>query len=137
MPHPLNTYIWRRSSPSVLHCASQVALVVKNLCRRRKRRGFNPWVRKLPWSRKWQPTPVFLLGESHGLEPTRFLCPWKFPGKNTGVGCHFLLQGSFLTQGLNPGLLHLLHWQVDSLPLCHLGSSMLCLVLTMYLLHKI
>ena len=28
----------------------------------------------------------------HGLQPTRFLCPWDFPGKNTGVGCHFLLQ---------------------------------------------
>ena len=47
---------------------------------------------------------------------------WDFPGKNTGVGCHFLLQGIFLTQGSNPHLLHLLHWQVDSLPLCHLGS---------------
>ena len=35
------------------------------------------------------------------------------PGKNTGVGCHFLLQGSFPIQGLN---LHLLHWQVESLP---------------------
>ena len=32
---------------------------------------------------------------------TRLLCPWDFPGKNTGVGCHFLLQGIFLTQGLN------------------------------------
>ena len=35
----------------------------------------------------------------HGLEPTRLLCPWDFPGKNTGVGCCFLLQGIFLTQG--------------------------------------
>ena len=34
------------------------------------------------------------------------LCPWNFPGKSTGVGCHYLLQGIFLTQGLNPGLLH-------------------------------
>ena len=32
--------------------------------------------------------------------------PWDFPGKNTGVGCHFLLQGTFPIQGLNPGLLH-------------------------------
>ena len=38
------------------------------------------------------------------------------PGKNTGVGCHFLLQGIFPTQGLN---LHLLHWQVGSLLLSH------------------
>ena len=38
--------------------------------------------------------------------------PRDFPGKNSGVDCHFLLQGSFLTQGLNPDVLH---WQVDSL----------------------
>ena len=50
----------------------------------------------------------------HGLLPTRLLCPWDFPGKNTGANCHFLLQGVFTTQGLN---LHLLHWQVESLPL--------------------
>ena len=50
------------------------------------------------------------------------LCPWNFPGKNTGVGCHFVLQGIFLTQGLNPHLLCLLPWQVDSLPLPHKGT---------------
>ena len=38
----------------------------------------------------------------HGLKPTRLLCPWHSPGKNTGVGCHSLLQGIFLIQGLNP-----------------------------------
>ena len=53
----------------------------------------------------------------HRLHSTRLLCPWDFPGKNTGVGCLFLLQGIFLTQGSNPSLLRLLHWQVDSLPL--------------------
>ena len=54
------------------------------------------------WRRKWQPTPVFLPGEKwkwsclvvsdsqwpHGLQPTRLLHPWDFPGKSTGVGCH-------------------------------------------------
>ena len=35
-------------------------------CRRQKRCGFNPWVRKIPWRRTWQPTPVFLPRESHG-----------------------------------------------------------------------
>ena len=55
----------------------------------------------------------------HGLEPARLLCPWHFPGKNTRVGCHFLLQGIFLTQGLNPCLLHC---QADSSPLLHLGN---------------
>ena len=44
------------------------------------------------------------------------------PGTNTGVGCHALLQGIFLTQGSNPGLLCFLHWQAGSLPLAHLGS---------------
>ena len=37
--------------------------------------------------------------EPHGLQATRLLCPWKSPGKNTGVGCHSFLQGIFLTQG--------------------------------------
>ena len=47
---------------------------------------------------------------THGLQPTRLLCPWDSPGKNIGVGCHALLQGIFLTQGLNPCVLHLLHY---------------------------
>ena len=42
-----------------------------------------------------------------------------FPGKNPGVGCHFLLQEILLTQGPNPGLLLLLHWRAHSFPLCH------------------
>ena len=46
----------------------------------------------------------------------RLPCPWNFPGKGTGVDCHFLLQGIFPTQGLNPGLLCLLQRQADSLP---------------------
>ena len=41
-----------------------------------------------------------------GLQPTRLLCPWDSPGQNTRVGCHFLLQGIFQTQGSNPDLLH-------------------------------
>ena len=49
-------------------------------------------------------------------------CPWDFPGENTGVGCHFLQQGLFLIQWLNPCPLHLLHWQADSLPLSHLDN---------------
>jgi len=49
--------------------ASQVALVVKKLLANAKdvkRQEFNPWVGKIPWRRAWQPTPVFLPGESHG-----------------------------------------------------------------------
>ena len=50
-----------------------------------------------------------------GLQPTRLLCPWYSPVKNTGVGCHSLLQEIFPTQGLNPYLLCLLYWQAGSL----------------------
>ena len=58
----------------------------------------------------------------HGLESARLLCPWDSPGKNIGAGCHFLLPGIFPTQGSNPCLLWLLHWQADSLPQSLLGS---------------
>ena len=46
------------------------------------------------------------------------------PGKNTGVGSHFLLQGIFPTQGSNLWLLRLLHWQEGSLPSVPLGGSL-------------
>ena len=58
--------------------------------------------------------------QPHRLQTTRLLCPWSFPGKDTGAGCHFLLQGIFLTQGWNPCLLCLLYWPAYSSPLCHL-----------------
>ena len=58
------------------------------------------------------------------LQPTRLLCPWDFPGKNTGVGCHFLLPGIFPTQGSNSRLLCLLHWQADSLHFVPPGKSL-------------
>ena len=54
-----------------------------------------------------------------GWQPTRFLLLWDSPGKNTGVGCHALLQGIFLTQGSNLHVLSLLQWQGGSLPQRH------------------
>ena len=51
--------------------------------------------------------------------------PWDFPGKNTGLGCNFLLQGTFLTQGLNLHLFCLLHWQEGSLSLAPRGKPSL------------
>jgi len=64
-------------------------------------------------------TSCLTLCDPIDCSPSRLLCPWNFSGKNTGVGCHFLLQGIFPTQESNP---HLLHWQLDSLPLSHQGS---------------
>ena len=63
-----------------------------------------------------QSCPMLL--RPHGLYGS-FLFSWNFPGNDSGVGCHFLLQGIFLTQGSNLGLLH---WQADSLPLSHQES---------------
>ena len=56
----------------------------------------------------------------HRLQPTRLLCPWETPGKNTGVSCHSLLQGIFLTQGSN---LRLLHYRQLLYCLNHQGST--------------
>ena len=61
--------------------------------------------------------------EPYELQPARLLCPWDSPGKNRGVGCHFLLQETFATQGSNSYLLCLLHCQVGSLPQSHLGNT--------------
>ena len=58
----------------------------------------------------------------HGVEPTRLLCPLDFPGKNTRVGCLFLLQGIFPTQRLNLRLLYcrqiLYHLSHQESPIC-------------------
>ena len=50
---------------------------------------------------KWSHSVVSNSLRPHVRQPTRLLCPWDFPGKSAGVGCHCLLQGIFLTQGLN------------------------------------
>ena len=49
--------------------------------------------------------------QPYGLQPVLLLSMWDSLGKITGVGCHFLLQGIYPTQGLNPRFLRLLHWQ--------------------------
>ena len=52
-------------------------------CRRRKRRRFNPWVGKIPWRMAWQPTPVFLPGESHGQRSLAGYSPWGHKESDT------------------------------------------------------
>ena len=76
----------------------------------------------LGWYRKWNCSVVCDSLWSHGLYPTRLLCPWNFSGKSTGVGCHFLLQWIFLTQGSNLGLLHC---RLTLYHLSHHGSPIL------------
>ena len=52
-------------------------------CRRRRTRGFDPWVQKIPWRRKWQPTPAFLPGESHGQRSLGGYSPWGLQESDT------------------------------------------------------
>ena len=59
----------------------------------------------------------------HELKRISLLCSWNIPGKNTGVGCHFLLEVIFPTQGLNLHLLCLLHCRWIHYPLNHQGNT--------------
>ena len=76
------------------HCrASQVVLAVKNLSANAgdiKRHRFDPWVRKSPWRRAWQPTPVFLPGKSHGQRSLTGYSPQGCRVRHTEVTYHAL-----------------------------------------------
>ena len=75
----------------------------------RKGRGTRDQIADICWiikkARMKLPNRVWSL-QYYGMWPTRLLHPWNFPGKRTGVGCHFLLQGIFPTQESNPSLPH-------------------------------
>ena len=70
--------------------------------------------------------------QANGLQPSRLLCPWNSPGKNTGVGCHSILQGIFPTQGLISGLLHC---RMILYRLSHQGSPVYCFMVYKVLLY--
>ena len=72
---------------SFLHCEDSLPNPVSNFwwlngkrsscqCKRHRRHSFNPWVRKSPWSRKWKPAPLLLLGKYHGQRALVGFCPW-------------------------------------------------------------
>ena len=71
--------------------------------------------------RKWRCSVISDSSWLHGLETIRLLSPWNFPGKSTGVGCHFLFHQIFPNQGSNPGLLHCRQMLYR---LSHQGSSL-------------
>ena len=57
-------------------------------CRRCNRHGFHPWVRRIPWRRAWQPTPVLLPGESHGQRSLAGYSPWGLKESDTTEHAH-------------------------------------------------
>ena len=75
---------------------------VKSICLECWRPGFNPWVGKIPWRRKWQPTPVLLPGESHGGRSLVGYSPWGRKESDMTEQLHSLTQWylqSWLTDG--------------------------------------
>ena len=75
--------------PPLLLETSLVAHTVKHLPTMR-RPGFNPWVGRISWRRKWQPTPLFLPGESHGQRSLVGYSPWGHKELDTTERLHFL-----------------------------------------------
>ena len=90
-------------------------------------RFFTNWAMRESDKWKWSHSGMSNSLQPHGLQPTSLLRPWDFPGKNTGVGCHFLLQRIFSTQGHN---LHFLlgrqilyHWATWEAHMTHMGDQ--------------
>ena len=69
-------------------------------CKRCKSQTFDPWVGNIPWRRKWQPTPVFLPGESHGQRSLAGYSPWNSWGLLTWLGPLCLLIAWFVSAQL-------------------------------------
>ena len=70
-------------------------------CRRLKICGLDPWVRKIPWRRKWQPTPVLLPGEAHGQRGLVGYSPWGHRESDTPDHTHTPHFGPFIKDRVN------------------------------------
>ena len=86
--------------------ASLVAQMVKHLSAMQKP-GFNPWVGKIPWRKKWQPTPVFLPGKSHGQKSPVGYSPWGCKESDMTERLHFT---STEVKWLGKSLFPMLHY---------------------------
>ena len=94
--------------------------------RRCKRHGFNPWVRKISWRRKWQPTPIFLSGKSPGQRSLAGYSPWGHKSVRHNLATK--QQQSFTTRKAAP-----VHFRMLNIPgLCppDASSSILPAVMT-------
>ena len=113
-------HIWRDQKSLYLGCpqstTSLVAQTVKRLLQC-GRPGFDPWVGKIPWRRKWQSIPLLLPGKSHGLRSLVGYNPWGRKESDTTERLHFTLE--YLKQGL-PCLILTSHVQHSTLlGTCH------------------
>ena len=86
----------------------------KSVCLQCRRPGFNPWVGKIPWRRKWQPTPVLLPGKSHGRRTLVGYSPWGHKESDTTERWHtfpFFKKGISLWTYIYLWLIHADVWQ--------------------------
>ena len=70
-------------------------------CRRHKRHGFNPWVGKIPWRRKWQPAPVFLPGKYQGRGSLVSYSPWGHKESDTTERAPTIVLCIYVTEHVN------------------------------------
>ena len=103
---------------------SLVAQMVK--CLQCGRPGFTPWVRKILWRRKWQPSPVLLPGKSHGWRSVVGYSPWGHKESDTTVQLHFHFHSCLMSCCLGPKLkimAEVAEWAERLLPYFHFSST--------------
>ena len=86
--------------PQALHHGLPWWLSVRESACQCRRPGFDPWVGKIPWSREWQPTSVFLPGESHGQRSLAGYSPWDRKESDTTEPLHFTSQVALVIKNL-------------------------------------
>ena len=91
------------TSPNLNSLPSLVAQAVKSICLQCRRPRLDPWVKKIPWRRRWQPTAVLLPGESHGWKSLVGYNPWGRKESDTTERLHFhflstLIRASLVAQ---------------------------------------
>ena len=79
----------KRTYENINSISSHTFSVGLRICLQCRKAGFNPWVRKIPWRREWQPTPVLLPGESHGQRSLVGYSPWGGKESDTTERLHF------------------------------------------------
>ena len=100
-------HVWEDTDPGFVEIIALICTIWwlrwQSICLQRRRSGFDPWVGKISWRRKWPPTPVFLPGEFHGQRSLVGYNPW---GCTESYTTEQLTQQQLPTQGQQPAFLH-------------------------------
>ena len=121
----INLYLWHRASLYFFNELCKCSKVSYDFVMSEKAAEISQSINYMGKCAVLSHSVVSTLGNVMDCSPPGSSVHGDSPGKNTGVGCHALLQGIFATRELNPHLLCLLHCQVDSLPLKPPGKPLL------------